>query len=96
MKRKTLDAARKTPMWRRILGYPFVMIFLFALTALSLVSVISNVMQLMAGIRSLPLQQVSLFGHPHIKAIQEILRYDASNMHNFHRYSKSSTSATPP
>ena len=57
-KRKTLDAARKTPMWRRILGYPFVMIFLFALTAVSLVSVISNVMQLMAGFRSLPLQQV--------------------------------------
>jgi len=57
LKRKTLDAARKTPMWRRILGYPFVMIFLFALTALSLVSVISNVMQLMAGFRSLPLQQ---------------------------------------
>jgi len=57
LKRNTLNAARKTPMWRRILGYPFVMIFLFALTALSLVSVISNVMQLMAGIRSLPLQQ---------------------------------------
>ena len=58
LKRKALDTARKTPMWRRILGYPFVMIFLLALTALSLVSVISNVMQLMAGFRSLPLQQV--------------------------------------
>jgi len=57
LKRKALDAARKTPMWRRILGYPFVMIFLLTLTALSLVSVISNVMQLMAGFRSLPLQQ---------------------------------------
>ena len=56
-----MDAARKTPMWRRILGYPFVMIFLLTLTALSLVSVISNVMQLMAGFRSLPLQQVSGF-----------------------------------
>jgi hypothetical protein len=59
-RRNTLDRARKTPIWRRILGYPLVMLFLLALTTISLICVISNVGQLMVGFRSLPLYQARM------------------------------------
>ena len=57
-KRQALDAARKTPTWRRILGYPLVFLALLALTAIALVCVIANVMQIVAGFRELPRKQV--------------------------------------
>ena len=57
-KRDTLDRARKTPVWRRVLGYPFVMLVLLALTGISLICVISNVGQIVVGFRSLPIYQV--------------------------------------
>ncbi len=56
-KRAALDRARKTPVWRRVLGYPLVMLLLLALTAVSLVCVVSNFGQLMVGFRALPPQQ---------------------------------------
>ena len=58
-KRQTLDRARKTPGWLRILGYPLVMVVLMALTSLALICVIWNVSQIMAGSRSLPIYHVS-------------------------------------
>ena len=53
-KRVALDSARKMPTWRRILGYPLIFMALLALTAMALVCVIFNVMQIMAGFRQLP------------------------------------------
>lgn len=56
-KRQKLDHARKTSLWRRVLGYPLIMLILLALTTISLLCVISNVGQIMAGFRSLPIYQ---------------------------------------
>ncbi len=57
-RRRALDCARRTPLWRRILGYPLVLLVLTALTAASLLCVVLNVGQVMAGFRSLPGKQV--------------------------------------
>ena len=54
-RRAALDRARKTPAWRRILGYPLVMMVLLTLTALALLCVVTNLGQIMAGLRTLPL-----------------------------------------
>ena len=53
-RRSNLDAARRTPSWRRILGYPLVMMVLLALTGLSLICVVTNFMQILTGFRALP------------------------------------------
>eukprot|EP00094_Tigriopus_californicus_P006064 TCALIF_05840-PA protein Name:"Similar to Lmbr1l Protein LMBR1L (Mus musculus)" AED:0.04 eAED:0.04 QI:473/0.83/0.71/1/1/0.85/7/573/566 len=55
-RRIQLERARNTPSWRRILGYPLVMMFVFALTTISLICVISNVGQIITGFRSLPVK----------------------------------------
>jgi hypothetical protein len=52
-RRKALYRARKTPIWQRILGYPLVMLSLLSLTAISLLCVILNVGQIVAGFRTL-------------------------------------------
>ncbi len=57
VKRKTLDRARHTSTWRRILGYPLIMLTLLALTGLSLLCVVMNVGQIVVGFRSLPIYQ---------------------------------------
>ena len=41
-------------MWRRTVGYPLVMVFITALTATSLLSVVKNLGQIVAGFKSLP------------------------------------------
>ena len=56
-KRQTLDRARRTSTWRRVLGYPLIMLSLLVLTGLSLLCVIMNVGQIVAGFRSLPVYQ---------------------------------------
>lgn len=56
-KRKTLDTARRTSTWRRVLGYPLIMLSLLVLTGLSLLCVIMNVCQIVAGFRTLPVYQ---------------------------------------
>eukprot|EP00096_Caligus_rogercresseyi_P008507 TRINITY_DN2742_c0_g1_i1.p1 TRINITY_DN2742_c0_g1~~TRINITY_DN2742_c0_g1_i1.p1 ORF type:complete len:533 (-),score=141.85 TRINITY_DN2742_c0_g1_i1:1111-2709(-) len=56
-KREGLASARKARVWRRILGYPLIMISLLLLTSISLICVVSNVGQIAAGFRSLPLGQ---------------------------------------
>ena len=53
-RRETLDQIKRTSMWRRAVGYPLIMVALFALTFVSLVSVINNVMQIVAGFKALP------------------------------------------
>lgn len=53
-RRIQLERARNTPSWRRILGYPLIMLFVFALTTISLICVISNMGQIMTGFRDLP------------------------------------------
>ena len=58
----TLEKLRKRSMWRRTIGYPLVMVFITALTAASLLSVVKNVGQIVAGFKSLPAaQQVHCF-----------------------------------
>lgn len=57
IKRENLDRARRTSTWRRVLGYPLIMLSLLALTSLSLLCVIMNVGQIVAGFRSLPIYQ---------------------------------------
>jgi len=56
-KRTMLDRARRTSTWRRVLGYPLIMLSLLGLTGLSLLCVIMNVGQIIAGFRSLPIYQ---------------------------------------
>ena len=56
-KRSMLDRARRTSTWRRVLGYPLIMLSLLGLTGLSLLCVIMNVGQIVAGFRSLPIYQ---------------------------------------
>ena len=56
-KRTMLDRARRTSTWRRVLGYPLIMLSLLGLTGLSLLCVIMNVGQIVAGFRSLPIYQ---------------------------------------
>ena len=47
-------------MWRRTIGYPLMMVLITALTAASLISVVKNVGQIVAGFKSLPaVNQVS-------------------------------------
>ena len=45
---------RKRSMWRRTIGYPLMMVVITALTAASLISVVKNVGQIVAGFKSLP------------------------------------------
>ena len=59
-KRQTLDRARRTSTWRRVLGYPLIMLSLLVLTGLSLLCVIMNVGQIVAGFRSLPVYQTAV------------------------------------
>ena len=53
-KARILDRARKTPAWRRILGYPLAMLLLLALTGITLIIVFFNMIQILIGLRSLP------------------------------------------
>jgi len=53
-RRETLDHIKGTSVWRRAVGYPLIMVLLFALTFCGLVSVVNNVMQIVAGFKSLP------------------------------------------
>ena len=53
-RRETLDTIKGTSVWRRAVGYPLIMVLLFALTFCGLVSVVNNVMQIVAGFKSLP------------------------------------------
>jgi len=59
-KRQNLDKARQTSMWRRVLGYPLIMLSLLLLTGLSLLCVVMNVAQIVAGFRSLPIYQTAV------------------------------------
>jgi len=59
-KRQTLDKARRTSTWRRVLGYPLIMLSLLLLTGLSLLCVVMNVAQIVAGFRSLPIYQTTV------------------------------------
>jgi len=59
-KRHTLDKARRTSTWRRVLGYPLIMLSLLILTGLSLLCVLMNVGQIVAGFRSLPIYQTAV------------------------------------
>lgn len=61
-KRQNLDKARRTSTWRRVLGYPLIMLSLLLLTGLSLLCVLMNVGQIVAGFRSLPIYQNGDFG----------------------------------
>lgn len=45
---------RNRSMWRRTIGYPLMMVVITALTAASLISVVKNVGQIVAGFKSLP------------------------------------------
>ena len=51
------STARRTSTWRRVLGYPLIMLSLLVLTGLSLLCVIMNVCQIVAGFRTLPVYQ---------------------------------------
>ena len=59
-RRMALDRARRTPLWRRILGYPLVLLVLTALTSASLLCVVLNTGQIIAGFRKLPGKQVGV------------------------------------
>ncbi|XP_040579824.1 limb region 1 protein homolog isoform X2 [Lepeophtheirus salmonis] len=56
-KRENLAHACNARVWTRILGYPLIMISLLLLTSISLICVVNNVGQIIAGFRSLPLGQ---------------------------------------
>ena len=60
LKRQQLDKARRTSTWRRVLGYPLIMLSLLLLTGLCLLCVIMNVGQIVAGFRSLPIYQTAV------------------------------------
>ena len=49
-----IEVLRKRSMWRRTIGYPLMMVLITALTAVSLISVVKNVGQIVAGFKSLP------------------------------------------
>ena len=71
--REALDQIKRTSMWRRAVGYPLIMVALFALTFVSLVSVINNVMQIVAGFKALP-------------AVSEVVsRFTSFNLHTLPR-----------
>jgi len=53
-RREQLNKTKKTSMWWRAVGYPLFMMGLFTLTFVSLVSVVKNVTQIVAGFKSLP------------------------------------------
>jgi hypothetical protein len=59
-KRQNLDRTRRTSTWRRVLGYPLIMLSLLGLTGLSLLCVIMNVGQIVAGFRTLPIYQTTV------------------------------------
>ncbi|XP_023219291.1 limb region 1 protein homolog isoform X1 [Centruroides sculpturatus] len=61
-KRKELEKQRKVSPIRRNLGYPFVMVLLLALTGISVVMVAHNTLELLVGIKALPIytEQFSL------------------------------------
>ena len=55
-----VEHLRTRSMWRRTIGYPLMMVLITALTAASLISVVKNVGQIVAGFKSLPaVNQVS-------------------------------------
>ena len=51
---RALNKVKKTSMWRRAIGYPLMMVGLFVLTSFSLVCVVKNVTQIVAGFKTLP------------------------------------------
>lgn len=77
-RREALDKSRNTPRWQRYLGYPLVMLSLVILTTTSLICVILNVLQILAGVRSLPIYQVEHSSYMRfleiLLKVQELLR----------------------
>ena len=53
-RKETLIQIKRTSVWRRAIGYPLIMIVLFLFTIVSLAIVIINVMEIVAGFKSLP------------------------------------------
>ena len=53
-RKRKVEVLRKRSMWRRTIGYPLIMVLITALTAASLISVVKNVGQIVAGFKSLP------------------------------------------
>merc|ERR1712226_947948 len=53
-RKSKVEVLRKRSMWRRTIGYPLIMVLITALTAASLISVVKNVGQIVAGFKSLP------------------------------------------
>lgn len=60
-KRKSLESQKKASVFRRNIGYPLAMLILVALTSLSAIIVVQNTLELLVGIKALPVSSAQQF-----------------------------------